>query len=85
MTKLIRRNLFYSSEKALKLTHSNVRINQISGGNTQDPRFRERGGEGRGVEERRLVGEDGEGRERLRGARTVAPARDDGQVESMSS
>ena len=46
MALLIRRNLFYSFEKVLKLTHSNVGIKKISGDNTPDLRFRgsERGG-----------------------------------------
>ena len=50
---LIRRNLFYSSEKELKLTLSNVEFKKNSGGNTPGRTPASGGGEGRGVGERR--------------------------------
>ena len=62
MAKLIRRNLFYSSEKVLKPTHSNAGIKQISGVTPPDPRFRGRGERGGKKSRREEVG--GRGRER---------------------
>ena len=68
VAKLIRRNLFYSSEKVLKLTHSNVGIEKkIPGVTPMDPRFRGRGERGREGRGGRWEGK-GEGRkERRRG------------------
>ena len=43
VAKLVRRNMFYSAEKVLKITLSNVEMKTNSGGKTPDPG----GGEGR--------------------------------------
>ena len=73
VAKLIRRNLFYSSEKVLKLTLSNVEIKKKFRGYTPGLPLQGEGGKrsrgeevgGRGWEGRKCVGK-GEGRE-LRG------------------
>ena len=60
VAKLIRRNLFYSSEKVLKLTLSNVEMKKNSGSNNLGPLLqyvgdRGTGGEGRGWEGRHMM------------------------------